>query len=314
MKNFFLLFLLLPLTTVLNTHGQNWTIAIHGGAGNITRENTKDSLLYKQALDSALTIGCSILQSGGTSLDAVEQVIIFLEDHPLFNAGRGAVLTNKGEAELDASVMEGKSLKAGAVAGVKTIRHPISAARAVMEKSEHVFLAGAGAQEFAAENGLETVENSFFITDSRKKMLEKYQKKPGGTVGCVAHDMQGNLAAGTSTGGMMNKKYGRIGDAPVIGAGTYASNSSCAVSCTGHGEYFIRYAVAFNIHALVSYLNMDISAAASKVFDEQLTPAGGTGGVIIADKKGNYCFYFNTSGMFRAAATSTGKKEVCLFR
>lgn len=314
MKYLYLLVLFFPFASVTNVAGQNWTIVIHGGAGNITRENTKDSLLYTQALDSALNIGVAILQSGGHALDAVEKVIIFLEDNPLFNAGRGAVLTNKGEAELDASVMEGKTLKAGAVAGVKTIRHPVSAARAVMEKSEHVFLAGEGAQQFAAENGLETVENSFFITDSRKKMLEKYQKKPGGTVGCVVLDTQGNLAAGTSTGGMMNKKYGRIGDAPVIGAGTYANNSSCAISCTGHGEYFIRYAVAFNIHSLVSYRNMDIAAAAAKVFDEQLTPAGGTGGVIIAGKNGDYCFYFNTSGMFRAAATSNGKKEICLFR
>jgi beta-aspartyl-peptidase (threonine type) len=303
----------MSLTAAHDISGQNWTIALHGGAGNINRENTKDSLRYKEALDSALNIGISILQSGGTALDAVEKVIIYLEDNALFNAGRGAVLTHKGEAELDASVMDGKTLGAGAVCGVKDIRHPVSAARMVMEKSEHVFLAGSGASEFAKINGLEMVDNSFFITDSRIKMLEKIQKKPHGTVGCVAMDMQGNIAAGTSTGGMMNKKYGRIGDAPVIGAGTYASNASCAVSCTGHGEYFIRNVVAFHIHALVLYMKMDINAASAVVFNEYLTPQQGFGGVIMVSKNGNYGFRFNTSGMFRAAATSGGKKEILLF-
>jgi L-asparaginase / beta-aspartyl-peptidase len=295
-------------------NAQKWTIAVHGGAGNITPENTTDSAAYKAALDTALNIGISVLSSGGSSLDAVEKVIRYFEDNPLFNAGRGAVLTIKGEAELDASIMDGKTLQAGAIAGVKDIKNPISCARKVMEKSEHVFLSGSGASEFAALNGLEIVDNSYFITDSRKKMWEKSLKKPDGTVGCVAVDINGNLAAGTSTGGMMNKKYGRIGDSPVIGAGTYASNSSCAVSCTGHGEYFIRNVVAFHIHSLVYYLKMDIDSAASLVFNEYLTPQGGTGGVIIVDKNGNYCFHFNTPGMFRAAANSSGVKEIKLFK
>lgn len=307
-------FTTLFLLCITVAHGQKWTIAVHGGAGNINPENTKDSVAYKAAMDTALNIGILILSSGGSSLDAVEKVICYFEDNPLFNAGRGAVLTYKGEAELDASVMDGEKLMAGAVAGVKDIKHPISAARKVMEKSEHVFLSGSGASEFAADNGLEIVDNSYFITDSRKKMLEKVQKKPGGTVGCVAMDMSGNLAAGTSTGGMMNKKYGRIGDSPVIGAGTYASNLSCAVSCTGHGEFFIRNVVAFHIHSLVYYMKMDIDSAAAMVFDDYLTPQAGTGGVIIVDKSGNYCFRFNTSGMFRAAANSSGVKEIKLFK
>lgn len=308
------LILVIMAWCALAVSGQNWSLAIHGGAGNISRENTPDSALYLAALDSALTIGCRVLSEGGTSLDAVEAVICYLEDNPLFNAGRGAVLTNKGEAELDASVMDGKTLQAGAVAGVKDIRHPVSAARKVMENSEHVFLSGPGASEFAALQGLEIVGNRFFITDSRKKMLEKVQKKPHGTVGCVALDIHGNLAAGTSTGGMMNKKYGRIGDAPVIGAGTYASNESCAISCTGHGEYFIRNVVAFHIHALVLYQKMTTAEAAEKVFSQYLTPQNGTGGIIGVDKNGTHCFYFNTAGMFRGAASSKGDRITALFR
>lgn len=314
MKKYFFLFILLSFGLINELYCQKWTIAIHGGAGNISRENTKDSILFINALDSAIQIGVSVLKSGGTSLDAVENVIKFLEDNPLFNAGRGAVLTNKGEAELDASVMDGKTLNAGAIAGVKDIKHPISAARLVMEKSGHVFMVCDGASEFAKENGLEIVDNKYFITDSRKEMLEKVRKKPHGTVGCVALDIYGNLAAGTSTGGMMNKKYGRVGDAPVIGAGTYASNSSCAVSCTGHGEYFIRNVVAFHVHALVYYMKMDISTACETVFNEYLDKQNGTGGLIVVDKDGNYCFHFNTPGMFRAAVNSDGKKETLLFK
>jgi len=269
---------------------------------------------YRQALDSALDTGLTILKEGGSSMDAVESVIRYLEDNPLFNAGRGAVFTAEGKNELDASIMDGNTLKAGAVAGVTDIRHPISAARAVMEHSPHVMLAGAGASAFAREQGIEMVDPSFFFTPGRYKALEEARAGDGhGTVGCVALDMKGNLCAGTSTGGMTNKRYGRIGDSPVIGAGTYANNNTCGVSGTGHGEYFMRWVVAYDISALMEYRGMGVEDAARYVIGEKLRNAGGQGGVICLDRNGHVAMVTNTSGMFRAYGNSAGERTVAIF-
>jgi len=306
-----IIFIVLPFT--LLGQERNWAIAIHGGAGNINRENTSDSVKYILALDSAISIGIDILAHGGKSIDAVEQVIKYLEDNPLFNAGKGAVLTNNRQAELDASIMDGINRNAGSIACVTNIKNPISLARAVMEKSEHVMLTGNGASQFAKENSFELIDNNYFIIPKRKDQLNNIIDK-NGTVGCVALDIEGNLAAGTSTGGMMNKKYGRIGDSPIIGAGTYADNRSCAISCTGHGEFFIRTAVAFNIHSRVLYLNENINNAAKYVFNNELNTIGGTGGAIIVDKNGNIHFEFNTNGMFRAKAGKNISKSILLFK
>jgi L-asparaginase / beta-aspartyl-peptidase len=292
-----------------------YTILIHGGAGNITQENLKNSEAYSKALDSALTVGETILKNGGTSLDAVEKTIIFLENCPLFNAGKGAVFTANGRNELDASIMNGKTLQAGAVAGVGDIKNPISAARLVMEKSEHVLLIKDGASKFARENGLEMVDSSYFKTEeSWQRYLKAKVEEKHGTVGCVALDNYGNLAAGTSTGGMMMKKYGRVGDSPIIGAGTYANNATCAVSCTGHGEYFIRNCIAFQINALMAFKGLNISDACNYVIQEVLNKQGGTGGVIAVDSSGNYSFSFNTNGMFRAISKSDGTREIKMFK
>jgi beta-aspartyl-peptidase (threonine type) len=287
---------------------QVYGLVIHGGAGNITRENNSGKETeYQKALDSALSIGYTILNNGGSAVDAVEATVKFMEDCPLFNAGKGAVFTAEGRNELDASIMDGKNLKAGAVAGTGTIKNPISAARLVMDKSPHVMLTGKGACEFAQKNGLEMVDSSYFKTEeSWQRYLKSKEQSKHGTVGCVALDKEGNIAAGTSTGGMMMKKYGRVGDSPVIGAGTYANNKTCGVSCTGHGEFFIRYAVAFNIHALMDYKGFTVKQASDSVIHGMLSPVGGTGGVIVLDAKGNYAFSFNTSGMFRGVKLSNG--------
>ncbi len=293
-----------------------YAIVIHGGAGFMSREkvSVEKEAAYRAALDTALNIGLSVLKEGGESIDAVEQVIRYMEDNVLFNAGRGAVFTNEGKNELDASVMRGDNLMAGAVAGVTDIKHPISAARAVMEKSPHVMMAGAGASKFAREVGLEIVDPSYFYTDERFQSLhEALQDEKHGTVGCVALDKAGNLAAGTSTGGMTNKRYGRIGDSPVIGAGTYANNQTCAVSATGHGEFFIRYAVAHDISALMEYKGLSVEEAAREVVMDKLVKAGGAGGVICLDSKGNPAMVFNTSGMFRAWGSSEGERMVAIF-
>ncbi len=309
---FFLFLLILLLNTT--AMAQAYCLVVHGGAGNITRQNTPDEQQYRQALDSALLIGEKILKQGGTSIDAVENVIRYMEDCPLFNAGRGAVLTEDGKIELDASIMDGKTLLAGAVAGVKDIRNPITAARAVMEKTSHVLLIGNGASEFARQQQLDMVPNEYFITPTSKERYQKYkQMDKKGTVGCVALDQHGNLAAGTSTGGMMMKKYGRVGDSPIIGAGTYANNATCAVSCTGHGEFFIRNSIAFHVHALMMYKQLTLNEATSYVIDSVLTPQKGTGGLIAVDKSGNYCWAFNTAGMFRAMINSKGEKIIELF-
>jgi beta-aspartyl-peptidase (threonine type) len=297
---------------------KTWAIALHGGAGYMVLEDfTEDEVEnYKTELSAALDIGVEILKNGGTSLDAVEQVVRYLEDCPLFNAGRGAVFTNDGKNELDAAIMEGSELKAGAVAGVGNIKNPVSAARLVMEKSPHVLMVGKGASLFASQNGAEVVDSSYFYTErsweSLKRALERDKKM--GTVGCVALDTQGNLAAATSTGGMTNKRYGRVGDVPIIGAGTYANNKTCAVSATGHGEFFIRYTVAHDISALMEYKCLNLDQAVDIVIHDKLMKVEGGGGVVAVDKKGNVYLSFNTLGMFRAFAKPNGDREVAIFK
>ena len=306
-----------------NIKRPEYTIVIHGGAGSVSRENTDAARekMYTDSLNHALNIGEEILKNGGSALDAVEKTIRFMEDCPLFNSGKGAVFTHEGTNELDASIMDGSKEDAGAVGGVKTIKHPISAARAVMEKSPHVFLSREGAETFAQQNGLEQVDNSYFFTqknyDRLQRILEKEKTKQQGydpsikqenpdwkygTVGCAVLDKAGNLAAGTSTGGMTNKRWSRIGDSPIIGAGTYANNKTCAISSTGHGEYFIRYAVAYDISARMEYGKQSFQEAAEEVVMKKLVEKGGSGGIIGVDKFGNVAMPFNTAGMFRAYA------------
>jgi len=296
---------------------QAWAIVIHGGAGPMTKINLDTSLerQYREALTVALHTGKKILEDGGTALDAVEMTIRVMEDNPLFNAGKGAVFTHEGRNELDASIMDGSNLAAGAVAGVTDIKNPISAARMVMTRSPHVLLSGAGASRFAKEQGLDIVPPSYFFTQRRWNDLQEILKKEkNGTVGCCALDRHGNLAAGTSTGGMDNKRYNRIGDTPIIGAGTYANNATCAISSTGHGEYFIRWTVAHDISALMEYKGMSIEDAADLVVNKKLVKAGGSGGVIGLDRKGNIAMTFNSAGMFRAYATANGKEDVLIFK
>ncbi len=302
-----------------NRTNQNveYAIVIHGGAGNAEKTEMAQDLQnkYKQRLREALDKGVKMLKEGKSSVDVVESVIHILENSPLFNAGKGAVFTHKGTNELDASIMRGTDLNAGAVAGVGDIKHPISAARKVMENSEHVLLAGQGASRFAKTQHLKIVDSSYFYTERRWKSLQKYLKdKKYGTVGCVVLDKKGTLAAGTSTGGRTNKKYGRIGDSPIIGAGTYANNNTCAISATGHGEYFIRYTVAHDISALMEYKKLTLKEAANKVIRKKLVNAGGNGGIIGVDKKGNIVMSYNTNMMFRAYQKSTGEKGVYIFR
>jgi len=294
-----------------------YALVLHGGAGNMNFQNVPEHRqdMFKHALDSALQLGLDVLKDGGASIDAVEVVIRCMEDNPLFNAGKGAVFTSEGKNELDASIMTGQDLNAGAVAGVTDIRHPISAARAVMEQSEHVMMAGPGASVFAEQAGLEIVDPSYFYTENR---FESYQRavarEKHGTVGCVALDKAGNLCAGTSTGGMTNKKYGRIGDSPIIGAGTYANNATCGVSGTGHGEYFIRWTVAHQISVLMQYKGYDVEKAAKEVVEKTLVEEGGEGGVICLDKYGRPAMITNTTGMFRAYGNSEGERLVAIFK
>lgn len=297
-----------------------FAIVIHCGVGYLQKQNLSEEQYktYLDKLNRALDIGIEILENNGSGIDAVEKVINFLENDSLFNAGKGAVFTNEGKNELDASIMEGKTLNAGAVAGVTKIKNPISAAREVMENSKHVMLFGEGANQFAKKHGLEIVDNEYFFTQKSynrlQKVLEKERKEEKhGTVGCVALDKNGNLAAGTSTGGMTNKMYGRIGDSPVIGAGTYANNNTCAVSCTGHGEYFIRYAVAHDVSALMEYKGISLAEAAKYVVQKKLVNAGGRGGLIAVDGEGNVSMEFNTPMMFRAFYQSNGNRGVKIF-
>lgn len=307
-------------------------LVIHGGAGTILKKNLTPELeaQYKETLAKAAKKGYEILKNGGTSLDAVEQTIHILENSPLFNAGKGAVFANNEKNELDASIMEGKTLNAGAVAGVTNLKNPISAARKVMENSNHVLLARKGAEEFAASQGLEVVDTSYFFTEKRYKSLQKAKNQnikdkaasldpfikdyKYGTVGCVALDKNGNLAAGTSTGGMTNKKWSRIGDSPIIGAGTYANNKTCAVSGTGHGEYFIRAAVAHDISALMEYKGLSLQEAANEVVQNKLKNMGGDGGIIAIDAKGNLVAEFNTAGMYRAMVDENGNITVGIYK
>ena len=309
----------------------NFGIVIHGGAGTILKENMTLELeeKYKYALKEAVVIGYEILNDGGTSKKAVEKTINYLEDSPLFNAGKGAVLNFDWEVELDASFMEGKNLNAGAISGSKKIKNPISTAIKVMNSSSNVMLSGKGADDFAVEHNMETVEQNYFKTERRINSLEKikniennkvsnlsnsdYRVQKLGTVGCVALDKFGNLSAGTSTGGMTNKKWNRIGDAPIIGAGTYANNKSCAVSSTGWGEYFIRGVVAYDIAALMEYKNLSIRKAAKTVI-EKISKMGGDGGVIAIDNQGNIAMEMNTSGMYRAHINSKGEIDVKIYK
>ncbi len=312
MKNIFGLFICL---LSLISAAQQYTIVLHGGAGNgIKKENIdKEKVaLYEQKMQEALQAGQAILDTGGEATAAVVAVIKVLEDSPLFNAGKGAVFTYNETNEMDASIMRGFDLNAGAVAGVTTVKNPITAALAVMNNSPHVLLSGKGADEFAEAQNLTIVNPDYFKTEERKKSLERNKKRSGalpdslwedtkmGTVGCVVIDKNGNLAAGTSTGGMTGKRYGRIGDSPIIGAGTYANNQTCAVSCTGHGEYFIRYNVAADVSARMAYSGVSLQEAAQTIIQQVLKEAGGDGGLIGVDKEGNITMEFNTSGMFRA--------------
>lgn len=297
-----------------------WRLVIHGGAGVILRENltAEREAAYTAALETALEAGAEVLRDGGSALDAVQAAVIPMEDDPLFNAGVGAVFTATAEHELDASIMSGAERDAGAVAGVKRVKNPILAARAVMEQSEHVMFAGAGADEFAESVGLEMVENTQFDTDSRRQSLERVLREQArndadrhGTVGAVAIDADGNLAAATTTGGMTAKAAGRIGDSPLIGAATYAQNGVCAVSATGHGEYFIRVAVAKTICARVELAGESVGEAAQSALD-QVADLGGDGGVVVIDGDGQYEYVFNSKGMYRGMIDPNGM-ETAIF-
>jgi L-asparaginase / beta-aspartyl-peptidase len=295
---------------------KKFAIAIHGGAGTILPSSMtpEKEQQYKQALQDAIISGESILKIGGSSLDAVEASIRTLEDNPLFNAGKGAVFTHDGKNELDASIMNGKDLMAGAVAGVSNIKNPITLAKAIMQQSEHVFMASAGAMEFAKKVNTQFMPDDYFFVQARYDQLELAKKsnsilldhtedkeKKFGTVGAVALDVHGNLAAGTSTGGMTNKQHGRVGDTPMIGAGTYANNLTCAISCTGHGEFFIRGVVAYDISCLMEYKGLSLKEACEIVVHEKLLKLGGEGGLISLDSKGNIELAFNSEGMYRAS-------------
>ncbi len=294
-----------------------WAIVLHGGAGSLVK-NEEMKMQYETHLLEAIELGSDMLRDGATALDVAEAVVVYMEDCPLFNAGIGAVKTLDGTHELDAAIMDGSNLKAGAIAGVKDIKNPIKCARLVMDSTLHVFLIGEGASYFAQSQGLEMVDNNYFSTEPREEQLERIkakqeEKDPRGTVGCAVKDKYGNLAAATSTGGMSGKKWGRVGDVPVIGAGTYANNNTAAISGTGHGEYWIRRVVAFDICALMEYKGMSLQAASEEVIFNKIDPMGGGGGGIIAvDKAGNISMVFNTELMHRAWAKSDGEYGVGL--
>ena len=312
-------------------------IVIHGGAGTILKKNmtAEKEAAYKATLEESIKAGYAILESGGSSLDAVQAAINIMEDSPLFNAGKGSVFTNAETNELDASIMDGKTLNAGASAGTKTVKNPINLARLIMEESPHVMMAGSGADIYAREQGLELVDSTYFFTEFRFNALQElkgtekieldHSDKQAfydaeindykfGTVGCAALDKNGNLAAGTSTGGMTNKRWGRVGDAPIIGAGTYANNNTCAVSSTGWGEYFIRAMVAHDISALMDYKGLSLKEAAREVIHDKVGGLGGDGGIVAVDKDGNICMEFNTEGMYRASIDVDGNMEVKIYK
>lgn len=304
-------------TNIASKEKKTFSIVIHGGAGSMNPESMSKARqeAYHAKLREALSVGEKLLEQGETAVNTVEAVINVMENSPLFNAGKGAVFTSRGTCELDASIMDGKTLNAGAVAGVTRIKNPVSGAKLVMQKSKHVMLAGKGADQFAGQNGLDLVKNKYFQTKKRKKSLERAQKyDKDGTVGCVVLDTYGNIAAGTSTGGMTNKKYGRIGDSPVIGAGTYADNGFGGISATGAGEYFIRLVIAYDIIALMKYEGSNLQEAADKVVLEKLPALGGRGGIIGLDSEGNPVYSFTTSGMFRGSVKSGGEIETAIFK
>lgn len=300
-----------------------YAIAIHGGAGAISRHLLLQSQeqQYRAGLASALDAGYAVLEGGCSSLDAVSTAVRILEDDPLFNAGRGAALTRDGAAELDAAIMDGKQQRAGAVASVRHVKNPVDLARRVMEKSRHVLLVGAGAEEFALEEGVPFVPNDYFQTPERKRQLEDGRRgqpvseivTSQGTVGAVALDGDGNLAAATSTGGMTNKRPGRVGDSPIVGAGTYAKNGVCAVSTTGHGEYFIRAVAAYHICNAVEYRGLTLAEAAREMLHRVIPGLGGKGGVVAVDSAGRIVMDFSSEGMFRGARDSSGRREVTVY-
>ncbi|MBP6512551.1 MAG: isoaspartyl peptidase/L-asparaginase [Bacteroidia bacterium] len=307
-----------------------YSLALHGGAGTITRASLTEEKekAYTAALLAALTLGESVLKKGGTAMDAVTQTIISLEDCPLFNAGKGAVFTADGLHEMDAAIMRGENLEAGAVAGVQLIKNPILLAKEIMEHSDHVLLSGRGAEEFAKQQKLIFETEEYFFDEYRFQQLreaihegkivldhtETTENKKFGTVGAVAKDVHGNLAAGTSTGGMTNKKFNRIGDSPIIGSGTYANNATCAISCTGHGEYFIRAVVAYDVSCLMEYKGLSLQAACEVVVMDKLVKLGGEGGLIAVDAAGNISLVFNSEGMYRAWNEKNTANNIAIYR
>lgn len=308
---------------------KKFSLVIHGGAGTLVKGlmTPEKEEQYKKALENALESGYAILENGGNAIDAVEVAVRKLEDSPLFNAGKGSVFTNKGTHEMDAAIMDGKTLNAGAVSLITGIKNPVSLAHDVMKKSDHVFLAGEGAMLFADSLGYNLESPEYFydelryqqwqeIKDSDSFQLDHSLKKDSkfGTVGAVACDKEGNIAAATSTGGMTNKRWGRVGDSPMIGAGNYANNKTCAVSCTGSGEFFIRGVVAYDVSCLMEYKGMTVEAAATEVINNRILEIGGDGGLIAVDAKGNIAMPFNTEGMYRAFKTSENEKEVLIYK
>ena len=308
-------------------------MVIHGGAGTITKEDMTPELedAYLKGLQSALDAGYAVLEQGGTAVNAVKAAVVVLEDSPLFNAGRGSVFTKKGLQEMDAAIMDGIDLSAGAVAGVRNVRNPIILATEVMRNSDHVFLSGKGANDFAIKQGIKLEPDEYFFSqfrydqwkavrdsdnyslDHTHQDVNEFKDKKFGTVGAVALDAKGNLAAATSTGGMTNKKYGRIGDTPIIGSGTYANNKTCAISCTGHGEVFLRAVAAFDVHALMEYKGEDLQTACETVVLKKLVDMEGEGGLIAVDADGNAAMVFNSAGMYRGVRSSKGKNDVAIY-
>jgi len=304
------------------------TLAIHGGAGTILKSamTPEKEAAYKTALQHALDEGYLILEAGGSALDAVEKAVSLLEDSPLFNAGKGSVFTAAGTHEMDASIMEGKSLQAGAVSAITGVKNPVQLARLVMEKSGHVFLSGAGAEAFARDQQVSFCDKDYFYDELRYQQWQELKdtdhfqldhaakkEQKFGTVGAVALDSAGNVAAATSTGGMTNKQYGRVGDSPMIGAGNYANNNTCAISCTGSGEFFIRAVVAYDVSCLMEHKGMTLQAACAEVIQNRLLKIGGDGGLIAVDRQGNIALEFNTEGMYRGQRNSNGLNEVAIY-
>jgi beta-aspartyl-peptidase (threonine type) len=313
---------------------QKLTLVIHGGAGTINKEEMSDELeqAYLKGLQDALDGGFAVLQEGGSAVNAVKAATVILEDNLLFNAGRGSVFTKKGLQEMDAAIMDGKTLEAGAVAGVRNVRNPIELATEVLINSNHVFLSGKGANDFAIKQGVKLEPDEYFFSQFRYDQwkavrdsdnytldhtlndLNELKEKKFGTVGAVACDQQGNIAAATSTGGMTNKKYGRIGDSPLIGSGTYANNNTCAISCTGHGEVFIRAVAAYDVSALMEYKGLTVGEACNEVVLHKLVKMEGEGGLISVDKQGNFVMVFNSAGMYRGVKSSDGTNEVAIYK